>query len=99
MGLRPHFIGMPIVEYTITLGNIITVLTVASSVIWLFANMKSDIRIVKNDIEHLEQSHKSLTEAFTQLGKILTQVAVQDNRLNMIEKKVDELAHGKGIIK
>lgn len=99
MGLRPLPLKMPLIEYTISIGNIATILTVISSVTWLVASMKGDINIVKNDITHLEESHKSLTEAFTQLGKILTQVAVQDTRLNMIERKVDELAHGKGIIK
>lgn len=60
--------------------------------------MKNDISIVKRDIDYLQQSHKALTEAFNQLGKILTQVAVQDQRLNMLEKRVDELAHGKGLV-
>lgn len=60
--------------------------------------MKGDINIVKNDIRYLQDSQKALTEAFSQLGKILTAVAVQDTRINMVEKKIDELAHGKGYI-
>lgn len=55
--------------------------------------------IVKHDLHYLQESHKSLTEAFRQLGKVLTQVAVQDNRINNMEKKIDELAHGKGLIR
>lgn len=61
--------------------------------------MKNDINIVKSDVNYLQQSHKALTEAFGQLGKILTSVAVQDTRINMIDKKLDELAHGKGYVK
>ena len=61
-------------------------------------NMKGDITIVKHDIHYLQQSHKALTEAFTQLGKVLTQVAVQDQRMNMVEKRLDELSHGKGFV-
>lgn len=60
--------------------------------------MRGDLWVVKNDIKHLEESQKSLAEAFSQLGKILTAVAVQDARLTMIEKKIDELAHGKGYV-
>lgn len=60
--------------------------------------MKGDINIVKNDIRYLQKSQEALTEAFSQLGKILTAVAVQDTRINMVEKKIDELAHGKGYI-
>lgn len=60
--------------------------------------MKGDINIVKNDIRYLQDSQKALAEAFSQLGKILTSVAVQDTRLTMIEKKLDELAHGHGYV-
>lgn len=60
--------------------------------------IRSDLNLLKNDIQNLRDGQKALTEAFTQLGKVLTQVAVQDVRINMIEKKVDELSHGKGLI-
>lgn len=90
---------MPVIEYSISVGNIATILSVVASVVWLVANMRGDIRIVKHDVHYLQQSHKALTEAFSQLGKVLTQVAVQDSRLNMIDKKLDELAHGHGYVK
>lgn len=85
-------------DLTISVGNILTILSVVGSVMALLYSMKGDIAIVKHDIHYLQESHKALTEAFSQLGKVLTQVAVQDNRINMIEKKLDELAHGKGLI-
>ena len=90
---------MPIIEYNISIGNIVTILSVVVSTVWLVANMNKDILIVKNDVHYLQQSHKALTEAFGQLGKILTSVAVQDTRINMIDKKLDELAHGHGYVK
>jgi len=90
---------MPFVEYSVSLGNIITIFSVVGSVMALMYSMKGDITIVKHDIHYLQESHKALTEAFTQLGKVLTQVAVQDQRINMLEKRLDELAHGKGIVK
>jgi hypothetical protein len=85
-------------DYSISIGNLLTTFTVVSSIIALLYSMKGDISIVKHDIRYLQSSHKSLTEAFTQLGKVLTQVAVQDQRINMMEKRVDELAHGEGIV-
>lgn len=90
---------LPPIDYTISVGNILTVLCVTGSVMALLYSMKGDIMIVKHDLHYLQESHKSLTEAFRQLGKVLTQVAVQDNRINNMEKKIDELAHGKGLIK
>lgn len=86
-------------DYSISLGNVLTIFSTVGSVMALLYSMKGDIAIVKHDIHYLQESHKALTEAFTQLGRILTQVAVQDQRINMLEKRVDELAHGDGIVK
>jgi len=90
---------MPFIENSITLGNLLTIISVIGSVFTFIWTMKSDIGIVKRDIQYLQQSHKALTEAFNQLGRVLTQVAVQDQRINMLEKRVDELSHGKGYVK
>jgi len=54
---------------------------------------------LKNDISYIKENQRTLGEAFKQLNSILTKVAVQDARLNMIDKKLDELSHGQGFIK
>lgn len=89
---------MPLIEYSVSLGNILTIFATVGSVMAFMYTMRGDIWVVKNDIKHLEESQKSLAEAFSQLGKILTAVAVQDARLSMIERKIDELAHGRGYV-
>lgn len=88
-----------IVDYTISIGNIATIITAFSGALLFIYTIKNEISLVQSDIRHLEDGQRSLTEAFSQLGKILTQVAVQDNRINMIEKRFDELSHGKGFIR
>lgn len=88
----------PVIENSISLGNIITILVVLGSVMTFIYNMKGSIEVIRNDVRHLQESHKALTEAFTQLGAILTKVAVQDTRLNMIDKRLDELSHGDGLV-
>lgn len=65
----------------------------------LVYSMRGDINLLKNDMRHLQAGQMSLTEAFSQLGKILTSVAVQDTRITLIEKRVDELSHGQGFVK
>lgn len=89
---------LPSIPYEITLGNILTIISVVGAVMTFIWTMRGDINIVKNDIQYLQESQKALTEAFSQLGKILTSVAVQDARISMIEKKLDELAHGHGYV-
>ena len=89
---------LPTIEYAISLGNIITILAVVGSVFTFIWTMKSDILTIRIDVSYLQDSLKTLTETFSQLGKILTQIAVQDQRINMVEKRVDEIAHGKGLV-
>lgn len=64
-----------------------------------FFGLRNEIGSLKTDINHIKENQKGLAEAFTQLGNILTKVAVQDARLQMIEKKIDELSHGQGFVK
>lgn len=73
-------------------------MAVVGSVMTFIWTMKSDILVIKSDVEYLQESQHDLSETFKQFGKILTAVAVQDSRINMIEKRIDELAHGKGLI-
>lgn len=89
---------IPQIENTISLGNILTIVSVVGSFVAFIWTMKSDLNVVKNDIRYLQISQQALSEAFAQLGKILTSVAVQDTRITMIEKKIDELSHGRGYV-
>lgn len=86
-------------DWTINLGHI---LTLAGMIIMVFSyhiRLKNDIMKVSVSLEHLRDQQKVLNEAFAQLGNILTQVAVQDTRLNMVEKNVDDLRHGDGFVR
>lgn len=88
-----------IIEYTVSIGNILTIISVVGAAMTFIYTIKNEISLVQRDVSYLEEGQRSLTEAFSQLGKILTQVAVQDSRINMIEKRVDEQAHGRGFIR
>lgn len=76
----------------------IKLLAIGLGAIGFFYALKVQIDRLAGDIQHIKENQKSLQEAFAQLGSILTKVAVQDTRLNMIEKKLDELAHNKGFV-
>lgn len=79
--------------------TVFKVLLTGFAVLGLYYAIKYDIASLRTDIAHIKETQKSLAEAFTQLGNILTKVAVQDARLQMMEKKLDELSHGQGFIK
>lgn len=86
-------------DWTINVGNILQMATMVGGGLWVIFSLKGDVRVLRHDISYLKQAQTSLGEAFKQLGTVLTQVAVQDTRLSMIEKSLDEMRHGHGFIK
>lgn len=87
-----------ILEYTITIGSILQTVVYTAAAVAFFYAMRTDINILKHDMRNLQENQRAMTEAFSQLGRILTSIAVQDNRIVMLEKYIDELRHGKGIV-
>jgi len=83
---------LPVIDYSISFGNILTILSVVGSVMAFIWTMKTDIIVIKSDIGYLQKSQQVLTEAFSQFGRVLTTIAVQDSRITMSEKKIDEMA-------
>lgn len=86
-------------DWTINVGNILQIGTMIGGGMWVLFSMKNNLSLLRSDISYLKAAQASLNEAFGQLGAILTKVAVQDSRLNMIEKIIDEMRHGQGFIK
>lgn len=86
-------------EPTVTLGAIAQTLVLLGGIIGWGMKINTDISSIKTDISNLQTSNKNFAQAFNQLGTILTQVAVQDNRILNVERRTDELAHGKGFIR
>lgn len=89
---------IPEFQNVVSWGAVLQILSTVVICVGGFYAIRTDISVIKNNIQHLQETQKTLTEAFSQLGKILTSVAVQDTRMSMIEKKVDELAHGEGLV-
>lgn len=85
-------------DWSISLGQLGSALTSLVAIVWVFAMMRSDIRSVQQSIGYLEKKQTVLTDALVQLSTILTKIAVQDTRLAMLDKSIDELRHGQGYI-
>lgn len=73
---------------TIDMGNVITVVLVSFSVMvgWLKSGLMLGKRL------------DSIETALSEMKGILTQVALQDHRLNSLEEQIKELRHGHGFV-
>jgi len=65
---------------------------IAVSVLSFALFLRTELAALRSDVNQMMESLK-------QLNTILTQIAVQDARINMMEKNIDELRHGQGFIK
>lgn len=87
------------IDWTINIGHIFTIATLVVGISSIFFGLRTDIKILRVNFKHLEGRQTSLDEAFKQLGTILTQLALQNNRMDMMQKHIDELRHGKGFVR
>jgi prefoldin subunit 5 len=86
------------IDWTVNVGNLLQIAVVVGGGMWVFQSLRADVRIVKTEIDNLTKRQDQLGEAFKQLGDILRQVAVQDQRIAQLDKVVDELRHGQGFV-
>ena len=89
---------LPMIDWTVSVGNLLQIMVIVGGGLWAFLSMRADVRVVKHDISNMKQRQDDLGEAFKQLGEILKQVAVQDNRLDRVEKDLDGFRRGEGFI-
>ena len=60
--------------------------------------IKADVRILKVQMNGIADNLKILNTAFTKLSEVLSQTAVQDNRISRAEEDIRELRHGRGFV-
>jgi hypothetical protein len=86
------------IDWTVSVGNLLQMVAMISGGLFVFFQLRTDVRVLRHDIMNIKERQTILNEAFTQLGTILTKVAVQDERLNSISDDIKELRHGEGFI-
>lgn len=87
-----------IFDWTVNLGNLISILTLGTGVLFFMSSIKYKVDYMEESIEDLKKSQKELSNHMLKLSQIITTVAVQDSRLEVLERAVDELRHGSGFI-
>ncbi len=79
-------------DYTITVGNIIEIATIAGGGIWILVKLNNSVAILKTDVDKMQRE-------IIKIGDVLTQLAVTKTRLDNMESDIRELRHGDGFIK
>lgn len=90
--------ALRMIDWTITLGNLLQIVAFLAVGIGAFYAVRSDLRVLRHDVQNLGNRQDGMQTALTNISTVLTTVAVQDVRLAMVEKTVDELRHGQGYV-
>lgn len=76
-------------DWTISIGNILTAAAVVGGWLYAFFQLKGDVRIIKHDMKTLDFRQGIVQSSLTQLTEILTKVAVQEERFNSFEHRIE----------
>lgn len=80
-----------VVDYTITIGNIIEISTLAGGGMIAIASLRSTVGNMKSDLADVKKEIKKVTD-------VLVQMAVTDQRVTNIEQDMRDMKRGKGFI-
>ena len=84
-------IGLTI-DYTITVGNIIEIATIAGGGIWVLIKLNNSVSVLKIDVDKMQRE-------IIKIGDVLTQLAVTKTRLDNMETDIRELKHGDDFVR
>ena len=86
--------GLEFINWSINIGNVIELAVILVSIVTFVNKIKTDISLMRQELIHIEKVQSTLSESFVRMGDVLTQVAVQDARISMLERSIDEIKQG-----
>lgn len=86
--------GLEFINWSISIGNVIELAVILVSIVTFVNKIKTDISLMRQELIHIEKVQSTLSESFVRMGDVLTQVAVQDARISMLERSIDEIKQG-----
>lgn len=86
------------IDYSVSVGNLITIVCMAGTAVVFFERMKGDILTLKKDFDSITANVSALAGSVKGFSTVLTTIALQGSRLETMDKAIDELRHGEGLI-
>lgn len=85
-------------DATINLGHILTFLGFAIGGLGVIWALKSDVRLLTKELETMTRRLGGLETKWEKVADALTALAVQEVRLNNMDRRIDDLQHGRGFV-
>jgi hypothetical protein len=81
-----------VVDYTITIGNIVEIASIIGGGILVMITLRSDVANMKTEMEGIQAEVKKI-------GDVLITQADQNRRILHLEEDVREIRHGHGFVR
>lgn len=85
-------------DTTINIGNILTLLGFVGGGFYFINQMKVELALLTKDIVLQNTKIDNQAAEISKLGQILTDQAVQNERMNNLDNKIEDLRNGRGFV-
>ena len=83
-----------IVDWTITLGTIIEMAGVGAGGLLFLMRFSSTVKLFSYRVENIEKTTEEHGRSLSSLTTAMVSIAIQDERINNLSKRIDNLSHG-----
>lgn len=87
-----------IIDYTITIGNLIEIASILGGGVLVMLTMRSDIAVLQKEDEVIRTDIQGIQDEIKQIGDVLITQADQSRRILHLEEEMRDLRHGRGFI-
>jgi len=88
-----------IIDWSISVGNIIQIAVIAGGGIAAFAAIKVTVANLKSDVVALQSEVKQIGSVLVKMADMRGEIRVLDTRVAAAEQDIRELRHGRGFIR
>jgi hypothetical protein len=88
-----------VVDYTITVGNLIEIVSIIGGGILVLITLRGDVNSLKDGARDLREDLGQMQVEIKKIGDVLVTQADQNRRIMHLEDDVRELRHGRGFIR
>jgi hypothetical protein len=90
---------MPVsMTYALDIGDILKVLVYLGAGLWFISRMQGRVDMLTKEIKALQGVVEQQSQQLASFAKVLIDLARQEERLNAIDRRVEDLRRGRGFI-
>lgn len=89
------------IDWNVRLGDILVIVSLFGAIIayaFKAGGLSQTIDVINNDVKELKKEQKEIADILVQVAVQQNQISNQGERLNLIDKKIEDLRSGRGFI-